>query len=52
MAARIEFGTVATIRAGVRNPSRYVVPPSFHVGAAWLAAAVPLLAILVVIGAR
>ncbi len=52
MAARIEFGTMATIRTGVRNASRYVAPQSFHVGAAWLAAAVPLLGILAVIGSR
>ena len=49
--AKVGFGR-ATLRAGVGDPSRYVAPPSFHRGAAWLAAALPLLGILLAIGAR
>ncbi|MCJ2109319.1 hypothetical protein MKK70_28930 [Methylobacterium sp. E-041] len=51
MAAKIGLGR-ATLRAGVHDASRYVAPPSFHPGAAWIAAAVPLLGLFLALGAR
>ena len=49
--AKVGFGR-ATLRAGVHEASRYVAPPSFHRGAAWIAAALPLLGILLAVGTR
>ncbi|WP_375463269.1 hypothetical protein [uncultured Methylobacterium sp.] len=52
MAGRIGFERAATRRGGTREASRYVAPRSAHAGALWLATAAPLLAILLLLGAR
>lgn len=46
MPVGIGFGHGPALRAGVVRPSRFVGPDGVHAGAAWIAAAAPLLATL------